>query len=323
MATPEEHIDNIIADSLALVDDQTSKVEHYADFAVDVANGGAPTVVRPYQWTKEVEAVEPDVPMVDDATTVYETERDNIIALLTSQLADFFTQYYPLVNDAYDDATAWLINTITNGGTGIPADVEEQIWQRGRTRITTENKRAVSQVADGLASRGFMMPPGALNKAVKEIEYAGQQSMGDISTSIAVKQAEIEIENIKFAVETAINARLNALGAAADYIRAMAIAPEIGLKLSETDASVQARMIAATSDLYRARLTRDQLVMNTEVAKMNNFQGDQKLFYDTYVNRIQQSVNGTVAAAEVFGKTSQAALSSLNTVASMGSSSFA
>lgn len=322
MATPAEHIDQIIADSLALVDEQTQKVEHYADFAIDVANGGQPTVINPYTWTKEVEAVEPTIPTVDDPTRVYEVERDAIIALLTAQLADFLTTYYPLVNDAYDEATAWLVNTITLGGTGIPAAIEDQIWQRGRDRITTESRRVKNQIVSGYSARGFMLPSGRLRRDLRQVDLAGIAASGENSTSIAVKQIEIEIDNIKFAVEKALDARMTALGAATDYIRSLAIAPDIAMRLAEVDSDVQARMMSATSDLYRARLSRDELIMNTEVARMRNFQTDQTAFYDTYVRRIQQGVNGTISAADVFGKTSQAALSSLNTVASMGSSSF-
>lgn len=322
MATPEETIDTIIANALDTANEHTAKVEHYADFAVDIATGGSPTFIKPYPWDTEVQAVEPDVPTVDTPTTVYETERDELIAILSGQLDDFFTKYYPLVNDAYDEATAWLVNTITNGGTGIPSAIEDQIWQRGRGRVITENKRSVAQVASGLASRGFSMPSGALNKAVKEIEVAGQASLGEMSTSVAIKQVEIEIENIKFAVEKALNARMTALGAAADYIRSLAIAPEIATKLTETDASVQARMMSATADLYRARLSRDELVMKTEVARMSNFQGDQQLFYNTFVSRVHEAVNGTMSAADAYAKTAQAALSSLNTMASTGLSSF-
>lgn len=322
MTTPSEQIDRIIADSLELIDDQTQKVERYAEFAVAIANGGIPTIINPYTWTAELEAVEPEVPTVDDTTRIYETERDAIIALLTMQLTDFLTTYYPLVDDAYDEATAWLVNTITNGGTGIPATIEAQIWQRGRDRITTESRRTKNQIVSGFASRGFMIPSGALRRDLKQVDLAALATSGENSTNIAVKQAELEIENIKFAVEQVLNARTAALGTATDYIRALSIAPDIGMKLAETDSDVQARMMSATSDLYRARLERDRIVMSTEIAKMGNFQSDQTAFYNTYVNRIQQGVNGTISAADVFGKTSQAALSSLNTVASMGSSSF-
>lgn len=322
MATPEETIDTIISNAIGIADEHTAKAEHYADYAVDLI-AGSPVVVSPYPWDKEIEAVEPDIATVDSALRTYETQRDELIAILSGQLGDFFTTYYPLVNDAYDVATAWLVNTITNGGTGIPAYVEDQIWQRGRDRLITEGRRMEDQSVAGIAARGFSMPPGVLNKTIKELRVAQHAAMGEMSTSVAVEQAKIEIDNIKFAVGKAIDARLTAMGAAADYIRALAIAPETATRLADVDPSAQARMISATSDLYRARLSRDQLVMNTEIAKMGTYQSDQKLFHDVGLGKKREAVNAVVSAANVFGKTSQAALSSLNSVASLGSTSFA
>ena len=323
MATPAETVDNIIANAIELADDHVALMEHYSNFGVDIATGGAPTVINPYPWAAALEAVEPDIPTVDDPTTVYETYRDDLIGLLSGQLADFFVTYYPIANDAYDDATSWLIDTITNGGTGIPQDVEDQIWQRGRNKIINEGKRAEDQLVAGFAAKGFTLPPGVMAKGIKEIRFAQLSALGTQATDIAVKQIEIEIDNIKFAVEKALDMRIKAIQAAADYIRALAIAPELGVKLSETDASVQAKMMSATADLYRARLSRDELVMNTEIARMSNFQSDQKIFYDTYVSRVHESVQGVLKAADGFSRTAQAALSSLNSVASIASSSFA
>jgi len=328
--TAAENIDRIVKASLELVTEQTDKVEKYAEDVRRVAGFGA-TEIIPYTWGQEtdvfgrnkyIRAVEPEVPTVDDISRIYETERDQIIALLTDQLTDFLNTYYPLVNDAYDEATAWLVNTITNGGTGIPATIEAQIWQRGRDRITTESRRTKNQIVSGIAARGYMVPPGNMFKRLKEVDLAALTASGENSTSISVKAAEMEIENIKFAIEHALNARTAALGAATDYIRALAIAPDIGLKLAETDSDVQARMISATADLYRARLSRDEIVVNAEIARSGIFQGDQSIHNDDSLKRIQQEVNGTVSAADVYGRTAQSALGSLNTVAAMGSSSF-
>jgi len=279
MGAAEDNIELIINNAIQVADGYTSQSERYAGFGVSMATGGQPTVINPYPWTEEVTAVEPPVATVDSATTIYETERDELIALLSNELADFLGTYYPLVNDAYDDATSWLVNTITNGGTGIPQAIEDQIWQRGRDRLITESRRTSAQTVSGFTAKGYMVPAGVLTKTLKEIELAQHGAMGEMSTSIATKQAEIEIENIKFAIKEALNARLAGIGAATDYIRAIAVAPQIATKLADIDPAAQARMISATSDLYRARLSRDQLVMNTEVAKMGNFQSDQKLYY--------------------------------------------
>lgn len=321
--SPGDQVDAIIANAMELADEHIALMEHYSDFGVDIATGAKPLIIRPYPWEKEVEAVEPDVPTADDPTTVYEAYRDDLIGILSGQLADFFNKYYPLVNDAYDEATAWLVNTITNGGTGLPQHIEDQIYQRARNRIIAEGNRAEDQLVTGFAARGFGLPPGVMLKGIKEIRFQQLSALGKESTDVAIRQAEIEIENIKFAVEKALDMRIKAIAAASDYIRALALAPEIATKLANVDADVQARMMSATADLYRARLARDELIMNTEVAKMGNHQSDQKIFYEILLGRSHESIQAVLKAADGFSKTAQAALASLNSVASTASSSFA
>jgi hypothetical protein len=340
MATPAETVDQIIADAQEIADDHMGQMERYTDFGINIATGGPQTVVNPYTWLttqgqllkRGVTSVdsgkygwmsqEPAVPTAESPTDLYETYRDELIATLAGLLADFYDTYFPITNDGYDPAVAWIVNTITNGGTGIPAAIEDQIWQRARTRIIKEGSRVEAQLTSGFAAKGFSLPPGVMNKGIKEIRHAQLSSLGEQSTDIAVKQIEIEITNIKFAVEKGLETRIAAIGAANDYIRAMALAPEIATKLTETDSSVQARLMSATADMYRARISRDQLVLNSELAQMGQFTGDQKVYWDTLTQRNSIATNGTLTGAASYAKTAQSALAALNTVASVASSSF-
>jgi len=340
-STPADTVDDIIADAKELSEDHMDQMERYSDFGVDIATGGPPTNVDPYTWlTTQAQLIrrssigaggtgkydwmslEPAVPTADDPKDVYEAYRDELIAILAGLLNDFYNEYFPITSDGYDPAIAWIVNTITNGGTGIPSAIEDQIWQRARTRIITEGSRAEAQLTSGYAAKGFTLPPGVMNKGIKEIRHAQLATLGEQSTDIAVKQIEIEIENIKFAVEKGLETRIAAIGAANDYIRAMALAPEIATKLADTDSNVQARLMSATADMYRARLSRDELVLNSELAQMGNFQGNQKVYWDTLVQRNLQTSQAVLQAAQGYSKTAQAALSALNSVASVASSSF-
>ena len=82
-------------------------------------SGGSYSSIPAPDLTYGMTAIEPGIPEVEDAYLTFEGQRDYLVGLMTDQLTKFFTAYYPLNTDGYDEGMAWLINTITMGGTGI------------------------------------------------------------------------------------------------------------------------------------------------------------------------------------------------------------
>lgn len=314
------YIDSIINNALATANSQTNAASSAAREAMTASNGYANLSFVPVEY--ELQAVEPAVPDVENALYTYEAQRDQLISLLSGQLANFFTQYYPLASDAFDEATNWLVNAITNGGTGMNPAIEAQIWQRDRDRVTAEGLRAESQTLSEFASRGFSLPPGAAAARLQAIKAEQLGSLQAQSRDVAIKQAEIEVENMRFAVEQAIKSRMQAMNAATDYIRALMSAPDSAARIASINSDAKARMMGATADMYRARLQRDELAMklplaNTELvvrAGAANIQG----FYQG----VDARVRAASAAADSYGRSAAAALSSLSSVASASSASF-
>ena len=261
-------------------------------------------------------AVEPDVPEVSDTIVGYEAQLSKIVALLSDQLAGFFAKYYPLAADAYDEASAWIINQITNGGAGVNEQVAAELWQRARERIITDGRRVENQIVTGYAAKGYTIPPGAMTAKIEAARFEQLRASGEASTTIAAKMFDSEVEMIKFAVDAAIKARQMAMSAAADYIRAVASAPDSAVRTYNMKDENRARMINAASDWYRARLNRDDLVLKSKMA-------EQEMGYKIYEHRrTQATTNDEVRvralghAADVYARTASAALSSLNSIVS-------
>lgn len=91
-----------------------------------------------------------------------------------------------------------------NGGTGLPPEVEQAIWDRGR-------EREVAQLADSIAelermeALGYAFPPGVYLDARLKLtnEYAAK-SYGH-SREVMIKQAELEQANIRQALQDSIS----------------------------------------------------------------------------------------------------------------------
>ena len=237
-------------------------------------------------------------------------------------MADFFVTYYPLATDAFDEATNWLVNTITVGGTGISPAVEDQIWQRGRDRVIADGLRVENQTLDGFAARGFSLPPGALVASLQAVRFEQLIKTQEFSRDVSIRQADIEIENLRFAVEKAIDSRMRAISAAADYIRAMMTGPDTAARVASLSADAQARMLGATADLYRARLARDELAMRVPITNASNKLQAASVTMDGFYKGIDSRVRAAGAAADVYGRVASAALSSLSSVASTSATSF-
>jgi hypothetical protein len=322
MATgPEEFISNIITNAITTASNQTDAASSAANQLIGESIG---FYVEPpnSKSTFSVTAVEPEIPTVADSTLSYEAQLAKLIALLSDQLADFYAKYYPLVSDAFDEATSWLVSTITNGGTGVNAGVENQIWQRARERISSEGLKLENQLVTAFAAKGYTLVPGALIAKIGEVRFEAFGKIGEASTAIAAKQIEIEIETIKFAVGEALKSRFMAMQAAGDYIRAIATAPDAAAKVAGLNTDVQAKMMQAAAGFYEARLGRDKLVLTSKLAEMDSRDVVYKHRRDNAIQADNVKIQALSAAADVFARTASAALSSLNSIASTATNAF-
>lgn len=316
----EAYVTAIVNNALTTANSQVSAAQGAATRAETASFGFA--TLNPPPVVYALGASEPVIPEAENSTLTFEAQRDKIIALLSAELAGFFTKYYPLAADAFDEATNWLVNTITLGGTGINPAVEDQIWQRDRDRVIADGLRAESQAQNEFAMRGFSLPVGALASRLQQIRFEQLSKTQEQSRDVAIKQADIEIENIRFAVDQAIKSRLAAMQAAVDYIRALMNGVDTAARVASINVDAKARAMSATADLYRARLTRDELAMRIPIANQDISMRSQIINHEGFYKGIDARVAAAGHAAEVYGKAAQAALASLSAIASSGNNTF-
>lgn len=87
------------------------------------------------------------------------------------------------------------------GGTGLPAPVEDALFGRARDRLSAETNVAVQEAVESWAARGFTMPPGMLAAQADAIRAKAQLQAAELNRDIMVEAAKWEIENIRFAVQ--------------------------------------------------------------------------------------------------------------------------
>lgn len=311
---------NEVASQRILASGYLRAVDAVVTRAVELAMSGPVSEVVAADYF--VEAEEPSICDSEDATLTYESQRDALIELLSDELAAFFDKYYPLQSDAFDEATSWLVNSITGGGTGIPPEVEEQIWQRGRDRVIADGMRAESQTLNDFASRGFSLPSGVMAARLQESRFAQLGKTQELSRDAAIKQADMSVENLRFAVEQAIKSRTAAMQAAADYIRSLMSGVDASVRLASINIDTKARMVSATADLYRARLARDELAMKIPLSNQDAALKSQGLNIDGYSKAASTAASAVEAEARAFAEGAKAALSAIAAVVSESTNTF-
>lgn len=96
------------------------------------------------------------------------------------------------------------VTTMLNGGTGIPAVVEQAMFDRARGREEINGQKAVDEAFTDFAARGFTLPPGALAARVQDAREAATLAASAVNRDILVESAKWEIDNLRFAVQQGI-----------------------------------------------------------------------------------------------------------------------
>jgi len=309
----EALVESIINQALATAAEKTTQAAEYSDAAITASMGSSSAGFQAVSFRPD--NVEPPVNIPMNAAGVdgalYGSTYDQIISDLSDKFAGFFADYFPNECDYLAKARDQLCD-ILSGSSGIPAHVEDQIWQRDRSRVLTEVGRAQQEIIAGSAARGFPLPTGAALYAAQSAQIEAQNKVAQQSRDVAIKHVDILIDNIKFAIGAALDYRIKAIQAAGDYIKVLALGPEIAMKLATSAAGAQAQLISAASQYYRNRIALEELKL--DVLKFNAATSAELSMNNVreFSNRLKARTDTLAAAARAAGDQAAAALNAVH-----------
>jgi hypothetical protein len=212
-----------------------------------------------------------------------------------------------------DAAKAKILKDIQEGGYGIDDADEQRLWDRAREREAKNAAAAMDEAARVAAARGFRLPPGVLLSQQEAAQQEYLTKVSSLSRDIAVKRADMYVENRKFALTTAVQIEdmliRQAASTAERFLNAAKITAEIGIaifnaQVARYNAKVQAyqgyaaafesRIRAALSavEIYKAQI--DGARLTVEVQK-------------THAEIYQTQVNGAMALVTLYKTEMEAA----------------
>lgn len=299
----------------------SEKTDEYAERAIEASEGGlfgprnaSGTGVNARPVT------EPNVFIPNKAAGIdselYQTTYKQIKDDISGQFKGFFETYFPNECDYLAKAQLALCNML-DGKTGIPAEVEDQIWQRDRARVLNEVGRSHREVLASFAGRGFPLPPGAAQHQLSALQRDAQDKVAQQSREVAIKHLELLIENVRFAIGQALDYRIKGIAAAGDYIKTLAFGPDIAMKLATSSADAQTKLISAVSQFYNARIAVSDLYLRAGIATGQNWTEASKLNAQLDVQHMISQAQIIAELAKAAGTRAAAALNAVHASSGM------
>lgn len=115
------------------------------------------------------------------------------------------TNTFSFAEVAYSDALldaekAKLLADLENGGYGIEPLDETAMWNRAREREFDSTQTAIDEIYRATGARGFPLPPADVAVSIDRALQSQQDKMSSISREIAIKRADMFVENRKFTI---------------------------------------------------------------------------------------------------------------------------
>jgi hypothetical protein len=198
-------------------------------------------------------------------------------------------------NEDYYDST--LLNSVSSrlttmlaGGTGLPPSIEQAIWDRGRAREDVIARKATQEAYEEFAARGFALPTGALAGRVAEVWQKNREAGSTYSRDVAVKQAELEIENLKYSVTTGIQLEGQLMTYAGQYAQRALEAAKTTVEMAINIFNAQVSLYNAQLQAYQTEATVYKELIQAESLRLEQYRTEieaQKLIGDINMQAIQ------------------------------------
>lgn len=278
----------------------------------------------------QVLATMPDLPLdiVDEYKATYDSSLPEMKAYIDSGMQEILNTYCP----EYDDNRSRLItriNQVYDGGTGLDATFEQNIYDRGRARAEAEQNRVTEEVTNGGKNRGFFTPDGSIIAGLISAQNNAAMANAQYASETNIERAKLELDHLQFIMQLSNNIKDSAMQIAIQHagtllqVNAQALehsqvvanlmVENFNMALKRFDSAMNYLSIQAQvyETEYKAALADLEVFkVEAEVAKLSN--EISKTEVDLYLARVEsQKVNLEVYIAQLEGINSEVKIQSL------------
>lgn len=220
---------------------------------------------------------------------------------LNKDADEWINKYFPAIGgELLTLPEDWLVNIISGVKPfGIESTIFDMVWQKARDRATAERQSETKTMAANMSARGFSMPNGALVDLTYRMNEKLIDDVSAVNREEAIKDAEIKLDLLKFAVEQALRYKMGLMGAMADFYRVWIALPNTRIELAKARSQALESFYRALSSYYNVEIAVEELKMKAAVEKTDTTMK----YYDQKIRAFAASRgdNGLGSAAQAFG----------------------
>ena len=162
----------------------------------------APTLVIPAPVDVSTAIHLPSVPTIDLPPAL--TSLDfSFVAAVPDAAFTFQFDEVAYSSALLDGVKAKLLHDLQHGGYGIEPGDEASLWERAREREAELASQELDTIRRDFASRGFLLPPGAMFAATEGIRAKALAGAASLSRDVALKRADLLVQNRQFTIQQA------------------------------------------------------------------------------------------------------------------------
>lgn len=178
----------------------------------------------------------------------------------------WMAKYFPAMSAGLQTLPEdWLCGVIA--GTkpfGMDQTVFELVWHRARDRAYRTMASEQTALEAAFTGRGFTLPPGALVAQMADSAERAGNAILEVNREQAIKDAEIKLELLKFALEQALNYKRGILQALADFTRQWISMPDHDLERARIKAQATSTLYSALSSYYNVEVAFEELKLKAK-----------------------------------------------------------
>jgi hypothetical protein len=188
-----------------------------------------------------------------------------------------------------DQVTA-RIQTMLQGGTGLPDAIWNMIWDRTRAALYEQRDAAIEEATERWAARGFSVPGGALNKQIERAIRAFNNASAEQLRETAIKQAEMEVQNMQFAVAQGIALETLQINLYDNIAKRSLEAAKTVFDIANAIFSARIQKYNADAQVFQVKAQVHKTLIEAELAKLEEYKlklEGQKLIGELNLQEVQ------------------------------------
>jgi hypothetical protein len=265
-------------------------------------------------FDEEFEGIDPSA--IADLAQRYIDENDTVLPVIKdfveSNINGFVDTYAPEYHNALATLEAKIDNDM-DGGTAMSDSIEQQIFDRAKSRAETERTRLDREVLQQASKRGFPILPGTTLGGLQSNQQATAENISTAASETAIERARLEQQHIQFVMTMSSQIRNYMITSVLQYAgvllncnqQAMVYAKDIaGLLVEEYNAilrvyEVKMRLFEVLAGVYEVRVRSalaelEEYKISVEAAKLE--MEVEKLEVDVYA----QQINAQKSLIEIY-----------------------